>query len=136
MMMEPFSFPAVASGNNEAAERPRALSAWRPAVDISESKDNYVVHMEVPGIRKDDVRIDIDENVLTVKGERKWEKKEEDKEKKYSRVERQYGTFVRRFPLPKDADPQKIKAAYKDGMLDITIPRSTERAKGIEIKVD
>jgi len=109
---------------------------WRPAVDIQEDKAQYTVHAELPGLRKEDVKVELDEGVLTIRGERKLETKEEDKERKYTRVERQYGSFARRFPLPKDVDSANVKASFKEGVLEVCLPRSVEKAKQSEIHID
>lgn len=120
---------------SETAPSERSAQRWRPAVDIQEDKEKYTVHAELPGVRKEDVKIDLDDGVLTLRGERKMETKEEDKNHRYTRVERQYGSFVRRFPLPKDVDQANIKATFKDGILEVKLPRS-EKSKGAEILIE
>ena len=117
-------------------ERARTIARWRPAVDIQEDKEKYTVHAELPGLRKEDVKVEVDEGVLTLRGERKMETKEEDKERRYTRVERQYGSFVRRFPVPKDVDQANIKATFKEGVLEVRLPRSAEKAKQSEITIE
>lgn len=127
--------PAISDATGENAA-PRTAARWRPAVDIQEDKEKYTVHAELPGMKKEDVKVEVDEGVLTLRGERKLETKEEDKERRYTRVERQYGSFMRRFPLPKDVDATAIKAAFRDGVLEVRLPRSAEKAKASEIAIE
>jgi len=108
------------------------LASWSPSVDIYDKDGKLVVEAELPGIKKDDIQVNVDNGVLTIRGERK--KEEEVKEDDFYRVERSYGTFVRSFSLPSDVDADKIDASYQDGMLLLTIPRS-EEAKPSKIKV-
>lgn len=107
--------------------------AWGPAVDIYESKDNVVVRADIPGMRKEDIEVTIQDNTLAIKGERKVfeEKKDQDN----LRVERAYGAFSRAFTLPTSVDSSKVKAVYKDGVLELTIPKQ-EEAKPKQINVD
>jgi len=107
---------------------------WAPPVDIHEDKDNIVVKAEVPGMKKEDVSIEIKDNVLTLKGERKFEK--ETKKEDYHRMERSYGSFVRSFSLPSAIKVDKVVANYKDGILEITLPKAEEaKPKAIPIKI-
>jgi HSP20 family protein len=110
------------------------LSLWTPAVDIAEHDNEYVVRVELPGVSKDDVKITLESNVLTIRGEKKREK---DVEKdNYHRMERMYGSFQRSFTLPSTVRADKIDAVYKDGILTITLPKAEEaRPKQIEVKV-
>jgi HSP20 family protein len=105
---------------------------WNPSVDVSEDKDNVVIKAEMPGMTKDDVKISVQDNVLTLKGEKKQEK--EEKEKNYHRIERSYGSFCRSFQLPTTVKTDKIKANYKDGVLSVTLPK-TEEVKPKEIPI-
>jgi HSP20 family protein len=110
-------------------------SEWTPSVDISETKDEIVVRAEVPGMKKDDIKITLQDNVLTLTGERKQEKKE--KETNYYRMERAYGSFVRSFNLPTVVQADQIKASYKDGILSITLPKAEEvKPKQIPIEIN
>jgi len=110
-------------------------SDWSPRVDIEETEKEFLISAEIPGISKDDVHVDITEGVITIKGERKYEK--EEKGKKFHRIERSYGSFGRSFTLPDNVDENKIKASFKDGMLNLTIPKTPKtEPKAIEIKVD
>ncbi|MDZ7330814.1 MAG: Hsp20/alpha crystallin family protein [candidate division KSB1 bacterium] len=117
--------------SSEVAE---STLAWYPSVDIKETKDDFVLTAEVPGINKDDIKISISENTLTIKGEKKEEKKEETEN--YHRLERRYGTFQRSFTLPTQVEDKKVKASYKDGVLTITLPKKEEvKPKEIPITV-
>jgi HSP20 family protein len=118
-------------GNGEAAGT--ELSSWTPAVDIHETDDGYVIKAELPGVSKDDVSIDIHQNTLTLRGQRKHEA--EVKQDKYHRVERAYGTFQRSFTLPAMIDQEKVQATYKDGVLELHLPKS-EAAKPKRIAIN
>ncbi len=110
------------------------VAEWAPLVDITEDEKEYVIKVEVPEVKKEDVKLAVDEDVLTISGERKFEK--EEKGKKYHRVERAYGSFMRSFTLPEDTDSNKITADFKDGVLKVHLTK-TEKAKpkSIEVKV-
>ncbi|MGB2980769.1 MAG: Hsp20/alpha crystallin family protein [Candidatus Zixiibacteriota bacterium] len=105
---------------------------WKPSVDVTEDKDNVVVRAEMPGLNKDDVKISVQDSILTLKGEKKQEK--EEKETDYHRIERSYGSFCRSFQLPTTVRADKIKADYKDGVLSIILPK-TEEVKPKEIPI-
>ena len=107
--------------------------AWIPAIDLEETDDAYIVKAELPGMKKEDIKLSISENALTISGERKMER--EDKGKTYHRVEMAYGKFLRTIQFPGEVDPDKAKATYKDGILTITIPKS-EKAKPKEIEIE
>jgi HSP20 family protein len=107
--------------------------AWMPAVDIHETEDGYVVKADLPGLKKEDIQIDLKDSTLTLKGEKKFEEKVS--KDNYIRTERAYGTFVRSFTLPHNVDAEKIKASYKDGVLELTLPKK-EEAKPKQIKVE
>ena len=110
------------------------FSAWTPAVDIAEHDDEYLVKVELPGVNKDDVKITLENNILTIRGEKKQEK--ETKKENYHRIERSYGSFQRSFTLPTSVKSDKIDAAYKDGILQIALPKAEEaKPKQIEVKV-
>ena len=98
--------------------------SWAPSVDIFEHEGNLVLKAELPGVDPKDVDVRVENNVLTLRGERKFET--EVKKEKYHRVERAYGTFSRSFTLPNVVDTEKIKADYKDGVLSITLPKKAE----------
>ncbi len=107
--------------------------AWVPVVDIYETADSIVLKAELPGITKEDISVEVKDNTLTLKGEKKFEK--EVNEENYHRVERSYGTFQRAFTLPSTVEQDKVKAKFKAGILVITLPKM-EQAKPKQIKVD
>ena len=110
------------------------VAQWSPLVDITETQHEYLIKAEVPDMKKEDVRLRVEDDLLTMSGERKFEK--EDKGLKHHRIERAYGSFTRSFSLPEDADGSKVTADYKDGMLHVHLPKSEKAtAKAIEIKV-
>ena len=105
---------------------------WMPTVDISETDDAFVVKAELPGVDKNDVSVKIENGILTIKGE----KKTETKDKKKHRIECSYGSFVRSFTLPQATKSNSIEAKYKNGILNLTIPKSEEiKPKEIEVKI-
>ena len=106
---------------------------WAPAVDIIDEKDHIRVRADLPGMKKEEIEVSVDNDTLTIRGEKREEK--EIKEKDYVRSERYYGAFHRSFTLPAGVDPQKVNAGYKDGVLEITLPKR-EDAKPKQIKVD
>jgi HSP20 family protein len=107
---------------------------WAPAIDVQETDKEYLLKADLPEVRKEDVKVDVKDGVLTVEGERKQEK--EEKGRKFHRIERSYGKFVRRLGLPTDVDDQKIVAEFKDGVLNVHIPKSpATKPRSIEIKV-
>jgi HSP20 family protein len=108
-------------------------SSFAPAVDVYEDEHNVTLKIEVPGIDEKDIDVRIENNTLTVHGERKIEK--EEKEENYRRVERQYGSFTRTFNLPPTVDPEKVRADYDKGVLQITLPKKAE-AKPKQVKVN
>ena len=105
---------------------------WRPAVDIKEDVDRFTVTADLPGVNPEEIEITMDKGALTIKGERKHESKEN--KNGYHRVERSYGSFVRRFTFPDNVDVEKIEASGKEGVLTIVIPKS-EKAKPRKISV-
>jgi HSP20 family protein len=110
------------------------VAEWSPLVDISEDDKEYLIKAEVPEMKKEEIKINVHDDVLAISGERKYEK--EEKGKKYHRVERAYGSFVRSFALPEDADGSKVSAEYKDGVLKVHLPKSEKaKPKAIEVKV-
>jgi len=112
-----------------------SLSAWIPAVDIAEHDNEYVVKLELPGVNKEDVKITLESNILTIQGDKKQEK--ETKKENYHRVERSYGAFQRSFTLPTTVKSDKIDAVYKEGVLTISLPKAEEaKPKQIEVKVN
>jgi HSP20 family protein len=110
-----------------------AEGAWSPAVDIYEKDGNIVLKAELPGIEAKDVDVRVENNVLTLQGERRFE--QEVQKESYQRVERSYGTFSRSFTLPTVIDTDQIKAEFKDGLLRMTLPKK-EEAKPKQISID
>jgi HSP20 family protein len=108
------------------------LGDWAPSMDISETKDSMVVKIEVPGMDQKDIEVSLQENLLTIKGEKKQEK--EEKDERYHRVERSYGAFTRSTRLPVGVDASKVSAAFKNGLLTVTLPK-TPAAKGTMIPI-
>lgn len=97
---------------------------WTPAVNVREDVNNYYVEAELPGMLREDIQVEVENNVLSLKGERRFEKKEE--AESYHFIERSYGSFYRSFALPKNVDSENIGAEYKDGVLHITLPKREE----------
>src|SRR5438045_9619738 len=110
------------------------LADWTPLADITEDEKEYLIKAELPELKREDVKVTVENGVLTITGERKFEK--EEKKKKYHRVERGYGTFVRSYTLPDDADFNKVNAEFKNGVLMVRVPKSAHaQPKQIEVKV-
>jgi len=110
------------------------VAEWAPLVDIVEDEHEYLIKAEVPEVKKEDVKVTVQNGVLSLMGDRKFTK--EEKDKKYHRVERAYGSFVRSFSLPEDADENKVSADFKDGVLQVHLPKSEKaRPKNIEVKI-
>ena len=97
-----------------------AVADWSPEVDISEDDQGYLLKADLPEMKKDDVRVTVEDGILSVSGERKSEK--EDQKKKFHRIERSFGTFRRSFTLPEDADSTKVTAEFRDGVLRVHLP--------------
>lgn len=115
-------------------EQPGA-GTWAPAVDIFETAGEIVLKAEVPGIARDQVQVEVDDGVLSLRGERKFEK--EVKEENYHRVERAYGAFHRSFTLPDSVDPEKVRATLADGVLEVRLgKREQAKPKQIQVKVN
>lgn len=109
-----------------------ARGAWSPSVDIYENKDQIVLEAELPGMKRDDFDLSIENNVITLRGERRFEKKDEGDN--YHRVERSYGSFTRSFTLPQTVDAEAVAAEYRNGVLRIKMPKREEiKARRIEI---
>jgi len=118
----------------EPGQEMLAMADWAPSVDISETDTAYLVKAEIPGVKKEDVKVAIQDGMLTIQGERRQEK--EEKGKKFHRIERSYGSFTRSFRVPGDADENSVKAEFKDGMLNVTLAKSEKaKPKSIEVSV-
>ena len=113
-------WPRQIAGQGEVGESQQARE-WAPVADVSETDGEYLIKAELPEVRKEDVSITVHDGVLTLAGERKQEKREE--QEKVHRIERFYGSFARRFALPDNADEQGIRAESRDGLIVIRIPK-------------
>jgi HSP20 family protein len=110
-----------------------ARGAWNPSVDIYENKDQIVLEAELPGMQREDFDLSIENNVITLRGERRFEKKDESDN--YHRVERSYGSFTRAFTLPQTVSAEEATAEYRNGVLRVTLPKREEvKARRIEVK--
>lgn len=108
---------------------------WSPRVDIIENEAEFVVRMEIPEVNREDVKVTVDNGVLSIQGERRQEK--EEKGKTFHLMERQYGSFMRNFTLPDNVDPNRIKATFKGGLLTLQIQKTENvKTRAIEVKVD
>ena len=125
-----FSRPSLRNSGKENL----TVADWMPTVDISETEGEYLIKAELPEVRKEDVKVTVENGVLTLQGERRQEK--EEKGKRFHRVERSYGSFVRSFTLPESVDESFVKAEYKDGVLNLHLPKSEKvKPKAIDVKV-
>lgn len=117
-----------------AGEESWSLTTWAPACDIYENGSEIVVKMELPEVKKENVHVSFENNVLTIRGRREFE--DEARRENYHRIERSYGEFVRSFNLPTFVDPNKINAEFKEGMLRVMLPKREEaKPKQIEVNV-
>lgn len=124
------SFPTLRKNGDKEL---MTIAEWAPAVDITEDEKEYLVTAELPEIKKEEVKVTVENGILTISGERKFEK--EEKGKKYHRIERSYGSFQRSFDLPDDADPGKVDAKFSEGTLKVHVAKSEQsKPKQIEIK--
>jgi HSP20 family protein len=121
-------------GPRRASDEGEAFADWAPALDLEETDGEYLVKADLPAVTKEDVTVSIEDGVLSIEGERKQEK--EEKGKKFHRIERSYGKFLRRLTVPTDADPQKVSAEFKNGVLNVHLPKSaTAKPRAINVKV-
>lgn len=109
------------SATDHSSEGSVSTAEWAPAVDIKEEKDKFVLHADLPGVKPEEIEVNMEAGILTIKGEKKTEAKTE--KEGFKRVERTYGSFYRRFSLPDSANPEAISAKTKHGVLEITIPK-------------
>ncbi len=126
-------FSETAKSVSRGGEEDLESSVWVPAVDIRETDEGYILKVDLPGMKKEDIQVDISDNTLTIKGERKIES--EAKKEDYVRIERIYGAFSRSFALPPNVDASKIKAKYENGVLELVLPKK-EEAKPKKINID
>jgi HSP20 family protein len=121
--------PFQRAGNEETS-----LTGWSPAVDVQETEKEYVIKADLPDVKKEDVKVELLDGTLTIEGERQQEK--EEKGKKFHKIEREYGKFLRRFSLPSEVDAGKVQAEFRNGVLNVQLPKSaTAKPKAIEVKV-
>ena len=106
---------------------------WYPSIDVVEDKDNIAIKADLPGLKKEDITVTVDNNILTIRGERKSESEQQDKD--YHRVERFYGVFERNLDLGTAVDQSKIKASYNNGVLEVSLPK-TEKVKSKEVTIE
>ena len=118
----------------DGGEEELTLTEWIPAVDIAEDDKEYTIKVELPGVNKEDVRVSVEGGVLSISGERKTEK--EEKNKKYHRIERTYGSFARSFTLPEGTASDRVGAEFKNGVLKVHLPKDENaKPKSIDVKV-
>ena len=115
-------------------DEPEACALWSPAVDLHETKDGYILEADLPGLKKEDIQLTIEDDVVTLKGERKFEEKAE--HQGYQRVERRYGSFRRSWRIPEGVIADKVSATFENGVLKAMLPKPEEaKPKQIEVKV-
>jgi HSP20 family protein len=131
------NFPATFRNFEDAVSRilsePRASRPWSPAVDISETENELILKADLPDVKLSDIDVHVENQTLTIKGERQFEKDE--KTKGYHRIERNYGTFVRSFTVPSTVEADKVAAEYTNGVLTVTLPKK-EAAKPRQVKIE
>lgn len=122
--------PALQSGTRDSL----AMTDWSPSVDILETAEDFQVKCELPEVKKEDVKVNVSDGLLRIEGERKFDK--EDKTKKYHRVERFYGSFMRSFALPEGVEQDKVKAEFKEGLLTVRMPKSPKTLpRSVDVKI-
>lgn len=115
-------------------EGEQSFADWAPAIDVEETDTEYLIKADLPAMKKEDVKISVEDGVLAIEGERRQEK--EEKGRKFHRVERSYGKFLRRMSLPTDVDQKKVTADFKDGVLNVHMPKSPAASdRKLDVKV-
>jgi HSP20 family protein len=115
-------------------ENGMSFSGWSPAVDVQETDQEYLIKADLPDVKKEDVKVELLDGTLTIEGERQQEK--EEKGKTFHKIEREYGKFLRRFAMPSEVDASKVQADFKNGVLNVHLPKSaTAKPKAIDVKV-
>ncbi len=128
-------YPNMRQRNADQGDNRGSITEWAPLADVVEDEDAYRITLELPQVAKEDVKVTVENGILTVTGERKFEKETEGR--KYHRVERAYGCFSRSFSLPQDGDASKVEAKFSDGVLSLSIAKNeAARPKQIEVKVE
>lgn len=119
---------------DKAAKPADGFADFMPAVDIQETDNDFIVKADLPEVKKEDVKVHLQEGVLAIEGERRLEK--EEKGKRFHKVEREYGKFVRRFAMPIDIESDKIRAEFKEGVLTVVLPKAASaKPKTIDVKI-
>lgn len=119
---------------SESSHELLAMADWSPSADVSETDAEYLIKVEIPGVKKEDVKVFVQDGMLTMQGERKIDK--EEKDKKFHRIECSYGKFVRSFRMPDDADESSVKAEFKDGLLNVSLAKTAKsKSKAISVTV-
>lgn len=117
-----------------SGEETISVAEWSPLVDVAEDDKEYIIKAELPEVKKEDVKVTVDDGALRITGERKFEK--EEKGRKYHRIERAYGSFERVFALPDGAKAEKVRAEFHDGLLEVHLPKGEiEKSKSLEVKI-
>lgn len=118
----------------ERVDEGARFGEWTPAIDVEESDKEYLIKADLPAIQREDVKVGVEDGVLTIEGERKQEK--EEKGRKFHRIERSYGKFVRRLAVPTDVDQSQVSAAFKEGVLQVHLPKSaTTKPRAVQVPV-
>jgi HSP20 family protein len=121
-------------GRTTTSKEALAVADWSPLVDITEDEKEFLLKAELPGVKREEVKVTVEDGVLTLTGERRFE--QEEKEKRYHRIERAYGSFMRSFTLPEGTPADKVAAEFKDGVLLVHLPKAlTPKASPMEVKV-
>ena len=123
-------------GLRKMSDTDMTFADWAPSVDIEEEEDKYLIKADLPGVDKKDIEVSLDNGVLSIRGEKRTEKESGEKGSKRHRTERFHGTFARSFTLPTQVKADQVNASYKDGVLNLVIPKAeTAKPKSIDIKV-
>lgn len=121
-------------GRTTTSKEALAVADWSPLVDITEDEKEFLLKAELPGVKREEVKVTVEDGVLTLTGERRFD--QEEKKKRYHRIERAYGSFMRSFTLPEGTPADKVAAEFKDGVLLVHLPKAlTPKASPMEVKV-
>src|SRR2546422_3692494 len=127
----PVTFRSLEDAITRMLSEPRGGRPWSPPVDIYETENELVLKADLPDVKLEDIEVRVENQTLTLKGERKFE----ESDGSYHRIERHYGTFVRSFTVPATVDAEKVKAEFKNGVLTVTLPKK-EAAKPRQVKIE
>src|SRR4051812_5693382 len=114
----------LSKGISSLFSHAEGASAWSPPVDVIEDEHNYQLKVELPEVKKEDIKVAVENGMIAISGERKFEREEKDSKKTFHRIERAYGAFQRSFELPDDVDGSKVQAEFKEGILVVSLPKS------------